>query len=125
MNVILIVICVVFVLLKKSQADYKKILSGISVEDALSLMNALGVDQNVTQALNSLIPAVMSDEQDFLTLLKNLIPLITSFASTNGAKKEQNSDFSQNATFSPDENAFAVDQFASDDIKQSLNDFFN
>lgn len=124
MNVILLAVCALFVLLKQSQADYKKILSDLSVEDALSLMNALGVDQNITQALNSLIPTVMSGEQNFFSLLKSLMPLITSLSSTY-ATKQQDAYVSQNDNVSSDNDTLAVDEFASDEIKQSLSDFFS
>ena len=106
---------IALLLFAKKEESYKKILSSISVTDALSLLPLLGVDEKTVSAVNEIVPAFLSGELDTTTLLKQAIPLLMAMSSQKENSSEN--DYSEQLPTIP--------SFASEEIKSSLKEYFS
>lgn len=110
-----LIIIVAILLLGRKQDGIKKILSSVSVEDALSLLKLTGIDENLINNAMEILPDLTSGA-DPVALIKKALPLILSL--TN----------SQNNASDGSQNSYAgtapVDDFIPDEVKRDLADYF-
>lgn len=110
-----LIIFIAILLLSKKQDGIKKILSSVSVEDALSVLKLTGIDENLLNGVTEILPDLINGN-DPIALIKKALPFILSF--TNN----RNGDF-DNLHENYDGTA-PVDDFIPDEVKRDLADYF-
>lgn len=103
----LLLIAIVFFLSYDKKQDFKKILSSISMEDALSILKAIGVSDESIETAISVLPDLLSGKTDKISVLKKILPIIASFStafqSKNSDNKNTNEDSLSSFKFIPEE----------------------
>lgn len=110
-----LIIIVAILLLGRKQDGIKKILSSVSVEDALSLLKLTGIDENLINNAMEILPDLTSGA-DPVALIKKALPLILSLTNNqNNASDDSQNNYAGTAP---------VDDFIPDEVKRDLADYF-
>lgn len=115
---ILALLLVLFATKNKQNDSLKKLLASVSMEDALSLLKLLGVNEKLLDSVSSILPELSGEHTDIISLLKKMLPLILSLATA-----QKSSTDSQAEPTCDDENTPTAD-FIPDEIKKDLADYF-
>ncbi len=83
----LILLAVAF--LSNKDNDYKQILNGFSSDDICEILKYLGIKEDLSIAISSLLPTLISGEKDIGEILKMGAPLIFSYFANASKKMEQ------------------------------------
>ena len=110
----LVIILLALVLIRGKNESLDNLLSSITVEDALPLLQLFGINSEHLQAITNILPNLMSGELDLLAIIKNLAPLIATFNQTS------------NQSNTPPEVSGIdnIKDIAPDEILQNIQDYF-
>ena len=117
-NSYLLILAAILLLGSKKQDGIKKILSSVSVDDALNLLKLLGVDENLINGVMGILPELLGGG-DMSSVIKKALPLILSFA--NSAKSSSSTEPSAATEYA---GTAPVDDFIPDEIKNDLSNYF-
>ncbi len=110
----LILLAVAF--LSNKDNDYKQILKGFSTDDICEILRYLGIKEELSSAISSLLPTLLSGEKDIGEILKMGAPLIFSYFANASKKTEQDSPVSEEF---PD-----LSDIAGDEIGEKFKQYF-
>ena len=110
----LVIILLVFVLVRGKNESLNNLLSSITVEDALPLLQMLGINSDHLQMISNLLPNFLNGELDLPTIIKNLAPLIATLG-----QKKQSSDNTTSEGGIED-----IKDFAPQQIIEGMQDYF-
>ena len=113
MNFFLIAI-VIYLISKKQNFNLNELLNSIPLDDALPLLSMLGINEQTLNLINTVLPALSGENLDFSTLIKNLLPLISSFTSNNA----------QSAPLNVEEGIAPLQDIAPQEILNGISDYF-
>lgn len=116
-NSYLLILAAILLLGSKKQDGIKKILSSVSVDDALNLLKLLGVDENLINGVMGILPELLGGG-DMSSVIKKALPLILSFANSAKSSNTEPSAATEYAGTAP------VDDFIPDEIKNDLSNYF-
>lgn len=106
---------IAFLLLNKKNSEITDLLKDFSGEELCSLLSLLNIDENLIKLILPIISKVNDGKIDLPFLIKNGLPLLFSYLNSN---KKINEDKRDNYNFE-------IEDFASEEVKQSFKNYFN
>lgn len=122
MNPLLLVVALLFMFLRNRNGNLSDLLKEVDINDALSLLKTLGVNDGAMNSLSELINQVAAGKTDVMSLIKSALPLILSLSQKSGnAYSGQNESNGRDYT---GEGLSPICDFAPQMVTEGLKNYF-